>query len=110
MSYAITTPPFLMGADGQSVGLFPASSEWTVSQAAKLLDMSEECVNELLDIGILEFRLDGGDACLKGTGCSNTKRIIETRKKRWQKSPNGRRKWDCTMIDEWCFWFGVTLI
>ena len=66
MSYAITTPPFLMGADDQGVRLFPASSEWTVSQAAKLLDMSEECVNELLDIGILEFRQDGGRRLLKG--------------------------------------------
>ena len=66
MSYAITTPPFLMGTDDQSVALFPASSEWTVSQAAKLLDMSEECIDNLLDLGILEFRQDGGRRLLKG--------------------------------------------
>ena len=66
MSYAMTTPPFLMGTDDQDVGLFPTSSEWTVSQAAKLLDMSEACVNNLLDLGILEFRQDGGRRLLQG--------------------------------------------
>ena len=53
-----TSPPFeAIGEQGME--LFPSLSELTVAQAAQLLDMSEGCVNELLDVGVLDFRLDG---------------------------------------------------
>jgi len=56
---AIPSPPFLATND-LSTELFPAVSECTVAQAAKILDMSEGCVNEYLDDGIIAFRLVNG--------------------------------------------------
>jgi len=56
---AIPSLPFL-ATDEQGIGLFPVSPELTVTQAAKLLDVSEIYLNELLDIGAIEFRQDYG--------------------------------------------------
>jgi len=41
--------------------LFPAISEYTVVQAAQILDMSEGCVNELLDDNVIEYRQSGNE-------------------------------------------------
>ena len=41
---------------GQDVDLFPMPSELTVAQAARILDMSEACLDEYLDDRIIEFR------------------------------------------------------
>ena len=40
--------------------MFPAVSELTVAQAAKILDGTEGLINELLEDGLLKFRLDNG--------------------------------------------------
>jgi len=53
------TSPFL--ATSESVGIVHVTTECTVSQAAKFLDMSEGCVNELLDEELIPFRLENGE-------------------------------------------------
>jgi len=50
--------PFLV-ADRQDVVASPLSSDYTIAQAAQLLDMPEDCIDELLDVGILKFRQEG---------------------------------------------------
>jgi len=59
-----TTPvsPFL-AADGYA-GMVYAPTECTVAQAAKFLDMSENCVDELLNFGVLEFKEKNGERLL----------------------------------------------
>ena len=41
--------------------LFPVISEYTVAQAAQILDMSEGCVEELLDDNVIEYRQNGDE-------------------------------------------------
>ena len=55
-----TTPlsPFLT-ADG-SAGIVYAPTECTVAQAAKFLDGPEALIDELLDTGVIAFRLENG--------------------------------------------------
>jgi hypothetical protein len=53
------SPAFLTTVD-RNVDLLPPLSEWTVAQAAEFLEMSEECLNELLDFGVVEYREDNG--------------------------------------------------
>ena len=50
--------PFL--ATGDSAAFVHAPAEYTVAQAAEFLDVSEDCVDGLLDLGVLEYRQDGG--------------------------------------------------
>ena len=54
-------------AEGQDIDLFPALSEWTVSQAAKYLRMSERHLNDLLDAKRIAFRLEGGERLIQRT-------------------------------------------
>ena len=54
-------------AEGQDIDLFPALSEWTVSQAAKYLRMSEQHLNDLLDAKRIAFRLEGGERLIQRT-------------------------------------------
>ena len=59
MTATIAPPrPFLV-ADRQNVAPSPVSSDYTIAQAAQLLDMPEDCIDELLNVGILKFRQDG---------------------------------------------------
>ena len=59
MSLTIASPsPFL--ATGDSAGFVRAPTECTVTQTAEFLDVSEDCVDGLLDLGVLEYRQDGG--------------------------------------------------
>jgi len=59
MTASIAAPrPFLV-ADRQDVASSPVLSDYTIAQAAQLLDMPEDCIDELLDVGILKFRQDG---------------------------------------------------
>ena len=60
MSLVITPPTSFLTTDDQMTGLFPMSSELTVSQAAKLIDVKEGYINELLDAGFVTFRLKNG--------------------------------------------------
>jgi len=41
--------------------LSPVISEYTVAQAAQILDMSEGCVEELLDDNMIEYRQNGDE-------------------------------------------------
>ena len=53
----LSPSPYL--TDAQDIAVFALPSELTVAQAAKILDTSEACLNQLLDIGAYEFRQDG---------------------------------------------------
>ena len=53
----LSPSPYL--TDVQDIAVFALPSELTVTQAAKILDTSEACLNQLLDIGAYEFRQDG---------------------------------------------------
>ena len=64
MSLAITPSSFLATGD-QNVGLFPMPSELTVAQAAKILDMSADCMDGLLHLGTIKYREDGGVRFIK---------------------------------------------
>ena len=46
---------------GQDIGIFPVPSELTVAQAAEILDMSEACVEDYLDDGIIESRWEDNE-------------------------------------------------
>ena len=61
-----TMPPSLLMPGGQDIDLFPMPSELTVAQAARILcmsdlKMSERRLNDILDEGNLEFRLENGE-------------------------------------------------
>jgi hypothetical protein len=65
ISMTLTLPSHsFLTETGQNVDLYPVSSDLTVAQAAALLDMSEACVNDLLNIGVLEFRRESGERLL----------------------------------------------
>ena len=49
-------PTSLLMPSGQDIGVLPIPPELTVAQASKILDMTEACVNELLDAGSIESR------------------------------------------------------
>ena len=55
---ALPSHPFLATSE-PAIDLFPMSAECTVSQAAEFLDMSEGCVEELLDGNVIEYRQIG---------------------------------------------------
>ena len=59
MTFTVTPSHSFLTTDEQSIDLFPVASEWTVAQAAQFLDMPEDCIDELLEIGVLECRQDG---------------------------------------------------
>jgi len=59
MTATIAPPHPFLATNRQEVAPFPVSSDYTVAQAALLLDMPEDCIDELLDVGILKFRQDG---------------------------------------------------
>ena len=52
--------PFLATSE-PDIDLFPTMSECTVAQAAQILDMSEGCVEELLDDNVIEYRQIGDE-------------------------------------------------
>ena len=66
MSVAIpTTHSFLatdgLGGDRLDVDLFPTASEYTVSQATKILDVIDGFVDEVLRDGLIPFRWENGE-------------------------------------------------
>jgi len=78
MTATIAPPrPFLV-ADRQNVAPSPVSSDYTVSEAAKILDMSEECLNDLIRIGVFECRQENGERFILRS------RVLEfDRKQKW---------------------------
>ena len=60
MSLALTSSPPFLTTDERDFGAFPMVSELTVSQAAKLIGVSEGYINELLLDELVAFRLENG--------------------------------------------------
>ena len=60
MTLTVPVSPLFLPTTDRNVALLPPLSEWTVAQAAEFLEMSEECLNELLDFGVIEYREDNG--------------------------------------------------
>ena len=60
MTLTTTLSPPISITGGQNIGILPVQPELTVAQAAKILDMSEGAINELLDLGIIESRRENG--------------------------------------------------
>ena len=60
-----TAMPSLLMPDVQDIDIFPSVSDLTVAQAAKILDMPEACVNELLDHGSIEFRRENDERLIQ---------------------------------------------
>ena len=58
-------PTSLLMPDGQNIDMFSMQSELTVAQAAKILDTSEACLEQLLDIGAYEFRQVGNQRLIE---------------------------------------------
>jgi len=57
---SLTAPLHPVLATGTlDIGIVPTMPEYTVAQAAKFLNMSEGCVDDLLNIGVMEYRQDG---------------------------------------------------
>jgi len=56
MTFTTTLTPPISMTGGQNIGIFPVPSELTVAQAARILDMSEACVEDYLDDGIIKSR------------------------------------------------------
>ena len=61
MTIAVAPSHPFLATESQTFDMFPALSECTVAQAAQFLDMSEGCVEELLDDAIIESRLKNGE-------------------------------------------------
>ena len=59
MTATLAPPRSFLTTNKQDIALVPVPSDYTITQAAQLLDMPEDCINELLDVGILKFRQDG---------------------------------------------------
>ena len=59
MSLTIPPPHSFLTTDDQGIDLFPTSTELTVAQAAAVLDMSEDCIYEMIKVGILLSRQEG---------------------------------------------------
>jgi len=57
---SLITMPYLATGEPE-IGRFPVVSELTVAQAAKILDGPIGLVNELLDAGLITFRLKNGE-------------------------------------------------
>ena len=56
----------------------PVSAECTVAQAAQILNMPEACIDEMLDIGILEYKQDGSQRLVKRDRLLNYKQKWES--------------------------------
>ena len=66
-------------SDGQDVDLFAVSPEYTVSQAAEFLKMSERHLNNLLNAGYIAYRLENGERLIHLDSMLEYKQEIERR-------------------------------
>ena len=57
--------------DGRNIAMFPTVSECTVAQAAQFLDSTEGLVQELMDAGLIAFRLENGERLIEQNSLSN---------------------------------------
>jgi len=60
MTATIAPPRSFTAPASQDVGSFSVSSEYSLSEAAEILDMSEDCLNDLIKIGVFEYREENG--------------------------------------------------
>ena len=61
MTATIAPPRPFLATDRQVADPFPVSPEYTISEAAEILDMSVECLNDLIRIGVFECRQENGE-------------------------------------------------
>jgi len=57
--------------DGRDIAMFPAVSECTVAQAAQFLDGTAGLVHELMDAGLIAFRLENGEHLIERNSLSD---------------------------------------
>ena len=78
MTATIALPRSFSVADRHGVVASLVSSECTVSEAAEFLDMSEDCLNDLIRIGVFECRQENGERLIQQS------RVLEfDRKQKW---------------------------
>ena len=65
MSVTAALPHTFPSIDRRSVDMSPSVSECTVAQAARFLDVPEGYVNEMLNAGRVEFRLEDGERLIE---------------------------------------------
>jgi len=65
MSATVAPPHTFSIADGQSISMSPMVSELTVAQAARLLDVPEGYVNEMLNASRVIFRMEDGERLIE---------------------------------------------
>jgi len=62
MSITTIPSPSFLAAD-EPLGVVHVQTDCTIAEAAKILDMPEDCIDELIKIGVLKSR-QYGDQCL----------------------------------------------
>ncbi|MCL2710644.1 MAG: helix-turn-helix domain-containing protein [Planctomycetaceae bacterium] len=78
MTATIAPPRSFLVTERQDVVSLPLSSDYTVSEAAEILDMPEECLNDLIRIGVFECRQENGERFILRS------RVLEfDRKQKW---------------------------
>ena len=75
------------------VGPFSVSSEYSLSEAAKILDVSEDCLNDLIKIGVFECREEKGKRFLLQSRIHE----FDEKQKRIEIALNEITRWDQEM-------------
>ena len=65
MSLTIAPPHTFSMPSNRNIDVFPAESENTVAQAARLLNVSEGYINEMLNAGRVVFRQENGERLIE---------------------------------------------
>ena len=65
MSLAVAPSHPFMATDGLGDNLFPAATEYSVSQAAKFLGVSEGYIREILEDDLVMSRLENGERLIE---------------------------------------------
>jgi len=70
MTLTVTPSATFPTTGGRDIAIFPAVSECTVAQAAQFLDGTEGLVRELMDAGLIAFRLENGEHLIERSSLS----------------------------------------
>ena len=71
MTLTVAPSPTFPTIGGRDIAVFPGVSECTVAQAAQFLDGTEGLVHELVDAGLIGFRLDNGERLIDQNSLSD---------------------------------------
>ena len=93
MTATIATPRSFPAAASQDVGSFSVSPEYSLSEAAEILDMSEDCLNDLIKIGVFEYREENGKRFLLKSRIHE----FDEKQKRIEIALNEITRWDQEM-------------